>query len=680
MCDMHIDSENQVQQKYKITQQKYKVQIFAIYILFVEKLLQSATDVCDCIVPCKTSRYNPNLSYTHLSKMNIERLVLLDDNEKEQVKQEFEKASETLHRVKDDLVQDDIRRMTRIIETSRNLENILVDSSLVYTNFTTFSSEYQVIDVLGYASNYMEEDFQYYGDKIEGSTKMLKDHGAYYDVAYLGKILEYYTPLENGSYNYFDTFTSCLAIGLDSAGDMRHVENVIEATTVQMENETDIDNTDDDNNITVTTAAPWEQLNRAPDVPTFQYYRPVFNSIECDNSVLHSMQYRFFYSNDILELLVDAVTRYREWYMSLTAFFPQDNLEQQVDHQKCIDTLDWYQNDGFGLFTEYYQHINNITAKINVIMDRYVHGHEDRSGLEDEIQSLYEVVSGLTNFLFSDSAAPLWKLTTNYILYEEGSDEPVTFRPDGLEDPDPLICLWLFDDIISLAEVGTKAHLYLLYHTSNHENLIEAFAAFSTLLKTVSNYYQRIIKPGIEHFDEYLREDLEKLDLVRLITQPKSIKSTDELADKINSLDDSLDDLIERTNDEAEKTEELLMMPLNLTVPLLSYQTINETVFGREMYKYRTELYTGFDNEAMQDHFQSTFLGTGEKHFQRILNVIGDLQGNVTSTMDSLVDQLADEREYLQTYKRDTRMDADFYMLVICIVIIIQLNFVIIYT
>ena len=645
--------------------------------------------------------------------MNIERLVLLDDNEKEQVKQEFEKASETLHRVRDDLVQDDIQRMTRIIETAHSLENILEKSSRVYINFSRFSSEYKVIDILGYASGYIEEDFQYYTDKIKGSAETLKDLMIYYEVQYLSNILQIYTPLDNGSYNYFDTFTSCLATGLNSRGNTTHVENATDSTTGeyetmeyetkeyetmeyetkdyetmeyrQMEYETYIGNTDDDEN-----TAPWEQLKGAPNISNFEHNRTVFNSIECDISVLHFMEHRFYGCNELLELLVYSVERYRKWYLSLTAFFPQDNLEQHIEHKECMDTLDWFKNEGMALFTEYYQYINNITEKVNVIMDKYiydyedrnVHDHEDtnvndyeeRDHLAREVQSLYKMVSSLNDFLFTDRAAPLWKLTTNDILNYDENDEPVI--PDDIEVPEPLSCLWLLKDLFSIAEVGNKANLNLMYYTSNHEYLIEAFVEFSDLLKTVRNYYQRKIKPDIEHFHDYLSEDIKKLELVTLIRQPKRIKSIDQLVDKVNSIDDALDDLIEKMNTEAEKAKESLMMPLNFSVPLLSYQTINETVFGREMYKYRTELYTGYDEDAMQDHFQSTFLSTGKRHFQRILNVFGDLQGNITNTMDSFVDQLAEEREYLQAYKRDTRMDAEFYMLVTCSVIIIQLNII----
>ena len=691
---------------------------FCFYIFVLERLLQSVTDVCDCIVPCKTFRYNPNLSYTHLSKMNIERLVLLDDNEKEQVKQEFEKASETLHRVRDDLVQDDIQRMTRIIETAHSLDDILEISSRVYTNFSRFSSEYKVIDILGYASGYIEEDFQYYTDKIEASAETLKDLMSYYKVQYFSNILQIYTPLDNGSYNYFNTFTSCLATGLNSRGDTKDVENATESTTGeyetmeyetkeyetmeyetkeyetmeyetieygQIEYETYISNPDNDDN-----TAPWEQLNDAPNVSNFQSYRSVFNSIECDISVLHFMQYRFYGCNELLKLLVDSVKRYREWYLSLTAFFPQDNIEQHNEHKKCMDTLDWFKNEGMALFTEYYQYINNMTEKVNVIIDKYIYDYEDRNvhdnedknvhdyeeqdDIAGEVQSLYKVVSSLNDYLISDRAAPLWKLTTSGTLNYDENGEPVI--PDDIEAPDPVSCLWLLKNLFSTAEVGTKANLNLMYYTSNHENLIKAFVEFSDLLKTVRNYYQRKIKPDIEHFHDYLSDDIKKLELVTLVRQPKSIKSMDQLVDKVNSIDDALDDLIEKMNTESEKAGELLMMPLNFSVPLLSYQTINETVFGREMYKYRTELYTGYDDYAMQDHFQSTFLSTGKRHFQRILNVFGVLQDNITNTMDSFVDQLAEEREYLQTYKRDTRMDAEFYMLVTCSVIIIQLSII----
>ena len=594
--------------------------------------------------------------------MNIERSVLLDHNEKEQVKHDFEKASETLHRVKEDLVQDDIQRMTRIIETANKLEYILDKSSWVYTNFSRFSSENRVIDILGYASNYMEEDFRYFNEinkRVEESVRTLP-----YDIGldFFSESLEKYNPLKNGSFSYFDTFTSCLAIGQEYAREIGHVEESIELTTAEIE--TGIGNTDDDNS----TAVSWEQLNNTSAIPSFKYCRQMIFSNECVTNV-------FLYKS-VLEFMVGMVVSYGESYKSVTAFFPQDNLEQNIEHNKCIDTFDWFLNDSIGLLPEYFQYLNTIAEKVFAIHIRYTGSYEDRDDLLGEVQSLYEVVSELNNFLFTDEAALLWNLTTIVNLNDVDNDQSV--NTDSTSNI-PLTCQKMVNDFKSLGEGLAKADPHLTDHAFNHENLINTFAEFSNLLKMVNKYYQRKIKPDIEHFDEFLNKDIKKLELVRLITQSESIISTDALADKIHSIDDSLDDLIKRMTTEAETTEELLMIQLNMSVPLLSYQTINETVFGRELYKYIAELYTGFDDDDMQDHFQSTFLSTGAKHFQRILDVFKDLQSNITSTMDSLANQLADEREYLQTYKRDTTMDADFYMLVTCVVIIMELTIIITY-
>ena len=584
--------------------------------------------------------------------MNIKRLVLLDPNEKLKVKKEFERSIETLQRVKQEIVDNDLLKMTSLVSNARKLENLLLKTTEMHTNYTTFSNANQVIDILGDASNYMEKDFAYFSDKIIGSMEMLKELDVYFKVVWMWRFLLYYSPIENGTYNYYSHLTSCMDEGLDLSGELRHRESP-ETTTVEPENST---SDADEGTYFDYIAFP------IPEIPMvdMEYFHPIFNTEICDNTILYDQQFKYYHSElYIRDGLKDSVEDLRDWYESLVALFPEEFIEPRTDHQQCINMLDWMEDNGLHLAYVYWQYLTNMTEKVNYIMERYVHGTEERSDLDEIMQSYYDTVSDFNTFILDDSMSKFRTLADNPLL-EIDSDAPVI--NSIFNDDDPLACLWLLNDLMSFSEVGTMVQILYIYYTSNHEKLITEYSKFQDVLDASHNLYQNKIKSDIDYIEDYLNGNIQKLELVNTVNHAKQIKATVDFVSKINEVEESINKLLDLIITERGKVHDIYAMPLNLTVPYLSYSKLNETILGKQLNMFKDAENTGINMETMEEHFGIAFLHATVNHFDVTVELFQELSGILTFLNDQYMDDIVEQREDLQLYKSNMKMDADFYM------------------
>ena len=51
---------------------------------FLENLSQQLNE-CNCLVPCKRVRYEPNLSYAQLSRINVRKLIIDSEAKQRQI-------------------------------------------------------------------------------------------------------------------------------------------------------------------------------------------------------------------------------------------------------------------------------------------------------------------------------------------------------------------------------------------------------------------------------------------------------------------------------------------------------------------------------------------------------------------------------------------------------------------
>ncbi len=64
------------------------IAFWSVHLFLFSELLTRTNDDCEtpCLMPCRRSRYDPSLSYSQLSKFNVERLVVKDNESRESLK------------------------------------------------------------------------------------------------------------------------------------------------------------------------------------------------------------------------------------------------------------------------------------------------------------------------------------------------------------------------------------------------------------------------------------------------------------------------------------------------------------------------------------------------------------------------------------------------------------------
>ena len=624
--------------------------------LLAEIISQSGGDVCDCVVPCKSYRYTPSLSYTHLSKLNIRRLVLLDEGEKDQVKKEFETAMDQLQRVKPEITEVDERLMSNIIRESRRMEDTLSVAAATNANFTTFSDSVNVMNILGSAAGYMEHDYEFFGGKIKASMEQIYEVKIILGFEYRLRALNHFTPYDNNVFPLFTMFTSCLADGVDPNGGIITADN---DSLIEYDYGSDSESSEEEHyrydeefNLMFQTfgSTNYDMRNR----------RPVFITDDCDEAILFSYseisQFIDEYRNGIFEDLLS----FKTWYEGITVLFPPDIMAQHVDNQQCLQNLDWLNTTGAEILDAYFDKLESYGSQIEYILASFVYGDEDRSGLSPAVDSLYITLSEINVILRTEHMKAVWTIlkAPNVVL----KDWWLPIIPDIIEDNSPTVCTWIFTELSALSELGSLPSILYSCFESSHEKLIETYGEFSELVVSTKTMYERRVKPEVAEIQKYVSEDIEKLALTKTIVSPRSIKVTNDFANKLYEIDEYIEKLEELIIKEKDTVMDLLSFPLNPKLPFISFYTMNLTTVGVELYKFKDDPNTGFNEDHMKENFTTAYIDTFTKHFETIIAAFTDFRGNLYDIHEELVDHWIEEREELEEFKRTAKMDTDFYM------------------
>ena len=626
------------------------------------------------MVPCKQSRYSPNLSYTHLSKLNIERLVLLDEGEKDQVKEEFEQARETLQRVKQKIVRKDSRKMNNIIRLGHQLESLLFEATNIYTNYSTYSDHNNVMDILGSAFNYVDHDFEYYCEKIE-RAKAIASHYNDYDTD-LWPIM-YLTVIGNSRYPLHERLIECIAEGLDESNDTELVTEAYEyITTISPSESTEAAIDENQSNETVAD----ENRELISDVqliypglqsPSRPNVQPrIFNIKECDYDIFYGNSVRAF-SQNLKQHIINSMETLPTWYESLTDLYPINIIETHPYHHKCLQIMNWINSTGIETLDIYFSLVEELKNVIEEIPQSYesrskkdtvVDSADSNNNFTIVVNEVYRLTSELNDLISSEEMQIMLIIANQPHLQRDPTNDHYTVPDTFADENNTHICLWLYRDVFKYHEKKLTADVLNMYFQLTHNQFRDTFSILSNQLLSTNKFYQSKIKPDITKFEQYMARNRGKLEVARDVTNMRSKKNTDDFINKINELEDLFDELDDLIQAEAEKAIALLDIPINLSVPLLEYSTMNETITGQQIARFKDDPIVGYSDQDMQEHFQDTFLQVQRKHYDRTRAVFHDLHHDLADGRDELVDELDEERDMLRLYMTSTLMDDEFYM------------------
>ena len=568
-------------------------------------------------------------------------MVLLDDGEKEQVNSEFQHARETLQRVKEEIRDNDITDMMKIVSLSETLEFLLSQSDTIYSNFTSFGEQYGVMDILGNASNYIEHDYNYYHSKLEDAKLKTQNFHQYTSFKYPWMQLQYLTPMVNDSYILFGRFTECLAGGLAPIND----PTTLSPDTSTHENE------------------PSTTIG-SPVVPPWIYNPPTYPQIfvdqSCDNEIYYRSPIRYFspvYYRINIKRNSETIMN---WYESLTSIVPDATVEARPEHQKCMDILNWFNTTGQESMNIYFDLLEELSASmqgVSTLQD----GDEKPANLTEIVEYSYSITSRINEMLNSTEMRIIHEMLETHDLERDSSWNyiiPETF-PEGNSTQ---VCLWLYRDLIKIGPVSEHSDLLHTYFNSDHDKFTDIFKNFAKSFASTKRLFDAKVKPDILQFMQYLEGSILKLDLVRGIVNARSIKNTEDFTEMIDELDKSMEDLEDAIQKEAKYGLLLLEIPITLSTPFIDYHSMNDTITGQQLEKFRDNPITGYDDEDMETNFQQKFLEMQSYHYDRIRLIWRNLRDALTENHADFLEDLREERAMLQTYEASTQMDHEFYM------------------
>ena len=185
-----------------------------LFVLIEDQL--NISESCDCVVPCYTERYLPNLSFTYLSELNIERHVLQNAGEKDAVEADFLDSMETLHRAKHEIVTSDRKLMKKILGYASDIETTLFEAIQNLANYSNFSEAYDVIDILDVGYSDVIDDMNMFRGSIEDNAGILYDQRAIF-VAHVQpgwRFLNSFSRVSDEVFPFYERFEECLGSGL----------------------------------------------------------------------------------------------------------------------------------------------------------------------------------------------------------------------------------------------------------------------------------------------------------------------------------------------------------------------------------------------------------------------------------------------------------------------------------
>jgi hypothetical protein len=90
---------------------------------------------CSCEIPCDRITYQPELSYAHLSKLNLNKISLNDVKKRNTVRETFENAREVSQRVNDVIAAKDDYLVNSVLKASIEYAKDLDHSEKVFTTY-----------------------------------------------------------------------------------------------------------------------------------------------------------------------------------------------------------------------------------------------------------------------------------------------------------------------------------------------------------------------------------------------------------------------------------------------------------------------------------------------------------------------------------------------------------------
>ena len=561
-------------------------------------------------------------------------MVLLDDGEKEQVNTEFQRARETLQRVKEEIRIRDRTNMMDIVNLGKTIELLLSESGTIYSNFTSFSEYYGVMDILGEASNYIEHDYNYFHSKLEAAELKLQNIYQYDNFKYSWKRIETITPMVNNSYILFERFVECLAGGLAPTNDP--ITTISPPTTIG-----------------IPFFPPWN--------PNPITHPQIFVDQSCDNDIFylnHLSTYSSGYDRFNIKFTIDNIM---SWYKSMLSIVPDATVEKRPEHQRCMDTLNWFNTTGQQTMDTYLDLVEELSSIIHAV-SQLEESDDIPANLGESMDTSYNIASTLNAMLNSTEMRIIRKMIETHDDLERDSNwryiVPETF-PEGKSTQ---VCLWLYRDLTKLGPVLEDSDLLYTYFNSDHDKFFDIFEIFVQGFASTKRFFDAKVKPDILQFLQYLEGSILKLDLVHGIVNAKSIQNTEGFTIMIAELDKAMEDLDEAIAKEAKYGLLLLEIPINLPTPFIDYHSMNDTITGQQLNKFRDSPLTGYDDEDMKTNFQRKFLEMQEYHYDRIKMIWRNLRGNLTENYGDYLEDLREERAMLQTYETSTQMDEMFFM------------------
>ena len=640
------------------------------------------SEPCDCVVPCHTERYIPNLSSTYLSQLNIARLVLQDPGEKDAVKIDFENSMETLQRAKNEIVTSDRTIMNKILRQKINLESTLFGAYNNFPNFSTFSEANNLIDIVDAGYLDVKDDMLMFNNLVNDQTTEIYAHRTSFisEMQHRWRFLNVLSNVSGDIFPFFKRFEECLSDGLSDGSTNTNLLMTTDSPPLEDITSTpDVNDTSDD---PVAAPAPPRMSVDANGIPIDITYlgplfqanqnSPVFESSDCDNDIWFIPSLSYMMIEMAKDKVGDFFSKFIESYTVLQHVFPDEVLRNQPAHNQCLNLLDWISTTGKHAF-EQYADLHSILAVVtDDIRNNYIFQIErniDRSELSNLVDLAFNIATDINTLIFSDDMSyfrsienfPYVEIKESDVDNFEYKDDRVVVLPDTFDDGDIRSCLWLSNQLVQY-EAFELMDLYLLQYENEHEDLKDQFNSLIAQLATLQTYYTKRVQPDLEMITRYNDNEIEKLALQSAIGSVHSGKRTDDFTDKLNNLDTIVEETVEELQDDFDITLALYHVPLELSLPLYSYEIMNATKIGRQLMKHMTAPHTGYNNTVMQENFSKTFTDTLEKHRDRIIDILQEMQSTLIDTNDRIVDDLAELREELYDFKVATTMDSSFYM------------------
>ena len=630
--------------------------VFVIFFVLLGDLLISL-ESCDCVVPCHTEHYIPNLSFTFLSELNIARNVLQDPGEKEAVEADFVDSMETLQRAK----HEHFTLMDKILREGNYIETKISEASKNIANFSTFSEAYDVIDIFDVGYSDVMDDMEMFNDTINNLAGIIYDQKATF-VAHVQpgwRFLNSFSNVSGEIFPFYERFEECLGDGLSDGSSNTTAESPPSENVSGTLDET-LDDLLPSVNISV-------GANGIPSHLGYSNNSLVFASRNCDNDIwlIPNMSYTMIANEEFSFFLQE----FREKYIELQLAFPKEVLRNQSAHSQCLKLLDWSSTTGIDALNRYkdlYSDLAVITHEIQNYVTQ-TEEHIDRSHLSNLVARAFVIATEINTLILSDDMSYFRNIENfPYVEVQEAdmadyyyNDGRIFVLPTTFEDGDLRACLWLSNQFVQYQAYGRvpfNSENYINQHKETKDQLRKLVWELSYW----QNFYRDLIKPDLEKIASYQNKETEKLVLQNELE--RVVSYLDYFTMLLNTFKEAINDTTWKIFEDFEIILRLYNITINLSPPLYTYEIMNVTKIGRQLMKHMGSLNTGYNDTDMQRNFSKTFTETLEKHRDVMQNSLYDVYWIIMGNFNDIVKDLATLRQKLYEFKVATTIDSSFYM------------------